>query len=284
MLFRSYASFASNPLPLSALAQIVSDQTETEIDYFSKPSEGMVNYQTSKQVEDFDSYQLDSQNSDGENDFQAKIQNPKSKIFATNTDNGGESHRKLHSNYQPSLSGTSYASPSLLLANPLTGETVSSPTEEQIAVLSKSDFDAKTDDQEIADLWFREWLPTSLIGEPNEMENSDFPVSSQGIVSDLAKEDTNKRENQLTQGSNNNSLHFFLRNIGQFSNGDTKGTSLSPNLDATQQLQFSKAKEQSQSLSESILQRSHLNEVEIDLILDAIAKEIQQQYRQFYGS
>ena len=201
-------------------------------------------------------------------------------------------------NYSPtSKVNPTYASSSLLLANSLPVETVSPQEKEK-----KSDFDIGVISEELPQILVREWLPSSLTVEPindsptgnsiNKSKSSDLSTTQednfsdrQWTVSNLDQENRRERKNPLTRVSQQNSRIFSLKNTAKFSHKYARSKSPSPNFDTTEQPQvLKKIEEKSQAISESILQQSHLCEAEIDLIVEAIAEEIQQQYRQFYGS
>ncbi len=201
-------------------------------------------------------------------------------------------------NYSPtSKVNPTYASSSLLLANSLPVETVSPQEKEK-----KSDFDLGVISEELPQILVREWLPSSLTVEPindsptgnsiNKSKSSDLSTTQednfsdrQWTVSNLDQENRRERKNPLTRVSQQNSRIFSLKNTAKFSHKYARSKSPSPNFDTTEQPQvLKKIEEKSQAISESILQQSHLCEAEIDLIVEAIAEEIQQQYRQFYGS
>ncbi|OCY13495.1 MAG: hypothetical protein BEV12_23435 [Microcystis aeruginosa CACIAM 03] len=201
-------------------------------------------------------------------------------------------------NYSPtSKVNPTYASSSLLLANSLPVETVSPQEKEK-----KSDFDLGVISEELPQILVREWLPPSLTVEPindsptgnsiNKSKSSDLSTTQednfsdrQWTVSNLDQENRRERKNPLTRVSQQNSRIFSLKNTAKFSHKYARSKSPSPNFDTTEQPQvLKKIEEKSQAISESIPQQSHLCEAEIDLIVEAIAEEIQQQYRQFYGS
>ncbi|MCA2709479.1 MAG: hypothetical protein IM488_08745 [Microcystis sp. M025S2] len=201
-------------------------------------------------------------------------------------------------NYSPtSKVNPTYASSSLLLADSLPVETVSPQEKEK-----KSDFDIGVISEELPQILVREWLPSSLTFEPindsptgnsiNKSKSSDLSTTQednfsdhQWTVSNLDQENRRERKNPLTRVSQQNSRIFSLKNTAKFSHKYARSKSPSPNFDTTEQPQvLKKIEEKSQAISESIPQQSHLCEAEIDLIVEAIAQEIQQQYRQFYGS
>ena len=201
-------------------------------------------------------------------------------------------------NYSPtSKVSPTYVSSSLLFADSLPVETVFPQEKEK-----KSDFDIGVINEELPQMLVREWLPSSLTVEPindsptgnsiNKSKSSDLSTTQednfsdrQGTFSNLDQENRRERKNPLTRVSQQNSRIFSLKNTAKFSHKYARSKSPSPNFDTTEQPQIlKKIEEKSQAISQSIPQQSHLCEAEIDLIIEAIAQEIQQQYRQFYGS
>ena len=165
-----------------------------------------------------------------------------------------------------------YASSSLLLANSLPVETVS-PQEKE-----------KKSDEPINDSPTGNSINKSKSSDLSTTQEDNFS-DRQWTVSNLDQENRRERKNPLTRVSQQNSRIFSLKNTAKFSHKYARSKSPSPNFDTTEQPQvLKKIEEKSQAISESILQQSHLCEAEIDLIVEAIAEEIQQQYRQFYGS
>ncbi|MBC1195772.1 hypothetical protein H0901_10995 [Microcystis aeruginosa BLCCF158] len=200
-------------------------------------------------------------------------------------------------NYSPtSKVSPTYASSSLLLANSLPVETVSPQEKEK-----KSDFDIGVISEELPQILVRESLPSSLTVEPindsptgnsiNKSKSSDLSTNQennfsdhQWTVSNLDQENRRERKNPLTRVSQQNPRIFPLKNTAKFPHRYPRSKSPSSNFETTEQPEgLTKIEEKSQTISESILQQSHLSEAEIDLIIEAITKEIQQQYRQFYG-
>jgi len=176
-------------------------------------------------------------------------------------------------NYSPtSKVNPTYASSSLLLANSLPVETVS-PQEKE-----------KKSDEPINDSPTGNSINKSKSSDLSTTQEDNFS-DRQWTVSNLDQENRRERKNPLTRVSQQNSRIFSLKNTAKFSHKYARSKSPSPNFDTTEQPQvLKKIEEKSQAISESILQQSHLCEAEIDLIVEAIAEEIQQQYRQFYGS
>ncbi|MCA2653186.1 hypothetical protein [Microcystis sp. M061S2] len=176
-------------------------------------------------------------------------------------------------NYSPtSKVNPTYASSSLLLANSLPVETVS-PQEKE-----------KKSDEPINDSPTGNSINKSKSSDLSTTQEDNFS-DRQGTFSNLDQENRRERKNPLTRVSQQNSRIFSLKNTAKFSHKYARSKSPSPNFDTTEQPQvLKKIEEKSQAISESIPQQSHLCEAEIDLIIEAIAQEIQQQYRQFYGS
>ena len=200
-------------------------------------------------------------------------------------------------NYSPtSKVSPTYASSSLLLANSLPVETVSPQEKEK-----KSDFDIGVISEELPQIMVRELLPSSLTVEPindsptgnsiNKSKSSDLSTTQennfgdrQWTVSNLDQENRREIKNPLTRVSQQNPRIFSQKNTAKFPHRYPSSKSPSSNLETTEQPEgLTKIEEKSQTISESILQQSHLSEAEIDLIIEAITREIQQQYRQFYG-